>query len=130
MQPSGVFGLNMELVHSTGNGSVATLGWIQGGMAGNQLLRREARKSNGQGLRNIHALNWMPPLERGVSWAGEASPGSLSLLQASSPWLELVCPVCGRSSFTNPLTGETDDEEPEEGVSEKMVGDVCCEEDE
>eukprot|EP01126_Amoeba_proteus_P031061 TRINITY_DN30586_c0_g1_i2.p1 TRINITY_DN30586_c0_g1~~TRINITY_DN30586_c0_g1_i2.p1 ORF type:complete len:560 (-),score=121.17 TRINITY_DN30586_c0_g1_i2:182-1861(-) len=73
IQPTGSFGID-ESVHSTGNGSVALLGWVQNNL---DSLREESvkefyhRYKDRSGLLNLILFNQPPPISRGISWALE-----------------------------------------------------------
>ena len=75
IQPAGMFGLSNDHVYSTGNGSVATLGWLQGGQAdisGDYAPRDPTRRGgmlDRSALPRLQLINRLPPeLHRGVSW--------------------------------------------------------------
>ena len=75
IKPSGSFGLAQENVYTTGNGSVAMLGWLE-----NMEFDSEDEefkydflvdKFERCGFKNLDLLNKDPPLDRGASWAVE-----------------------------------------------------------
>ena len=76
IKPSGSFGLSKENVYSTGNGSVAMLGWLENMEFDSEdeefkhefLIDRYERC----GFKNLDKLNKDPPLDRGASWAVES----------------------------------------------------------
>jgi len=73
IEPTGSFGIN-EGVHSTGNGSVALLGWVQGQLDNpddKSFKEFYHKKLDRSGLINLKLFNQSPPLERGISWAVE-----------------------------------------------------------
>ena len=69
LRPAGQFGVDQERVYSTGNGSVALLGWMEAAAAGRAATVPPPPRA--EGLAVLGALGAPPPLGRGVSWALE-----------------------------------------------------------
>lgn len=72
IQPSGSFGVD-DGVYSTGNGSVALLGWVKDYIDNpeddvSNYLHKGMDRS---GLINLKLFNQAPPVSRGISWAVE-----------------------------------------------------------
>ena len=86
LQPSGVFGFG-DTVWSTGNGSVALLGFVQRSQ-GKIRDYLEPYAEERKGLYNIEALNLCPPTNRGSSWATEEERVEelLDLEEAATYW--------------------------------------------
>lgn len=79
IKPAGRFGGNREdMLYNTGNGDPLLIGWVEKFLR-NDLMEHyeEAIDCIGDhldltGLQTISALNFAPPLGRGISWAFEA----------------------------------------------------------
>ena len=79
IKPVGRFGLTDDGLYNTGNGEPAIIGWIEK-YWGNNLPyqyeeltgRNDYRGCKFEGHRSLAALNFAPPLGRGISWSFEA----------------------------------------------------------
>ena len=71
IQPSGTFGVDNG-VYSTGNGSVALLGWVKNYIENPEDDKDYVYKGmDRSGLINLKLFNQVPPVSRGISWAVE-----------------------------------------------------------
>jgi hypothetical protein len=86
LKPSGKFGISSDAVYSCGNGCVGQLGWTTGDVDDFQSLRAHVDIPR-SALEQLAAMNWSPPLGRGVSYATD--PQSVGLLNPFSPWMEV-----------------------------------------
>ena len=66
IEPSGKFGVSSNLVSSTGNGSVALLGWMSNHMSDADTDHPRYDRS---ALKRLPLFSLSPPLGRGISWA-------------------------------------------------------------
>ena len=121
LQPRGTFGLDSRSVYSTGNGSVADVGWMEhGGDGGGQVAEDYPASAS-----LIERLNMAPPLvERGASMILNAPPtpeGELVAYNPSSGWVEVWIGEGARASvlYLDLNWGEgISVEPPVDGVSE------------
>jgi hypothetical protein len=81
LQPVGTFGISSEYVYSTGNGSVAQLGWLHSGdfqlQAVDDIHCSYRTPPERTGIRHLKALDYCPPIGRGLSWVFEAPDEAL-----------------------------------------------------
>ena len=68
LKPTGSFGVGGG-VYSTGNGSVALLGWINDDMKYQNIDELYRKENDRSGLNNLDLFNQSPPPYRGLSWA-------------------------------------------------------------
>lgn len=71
LKPTGRFGIGHGYVYSTGNGSVAELGWKNGSFSSESSEDDSREIYEREGIVIMRKLNKPPPLKRGVSWAFE-----------------------------------------------------------
>ena len=70
IEPTGKFSLNNDYVYSTGNGSIAELGWSKNNESYSDY---DDENLDRLGIERIKKMNENPPLNRGVSWSLEGN---------------------------------------------------------